>query len=184
MDGDVYDQVSKFYHKKTFDKKWKLECGNGNKKLDEIQVFIQYLKNKNEKIFDVGFFDQNFKYKENDVKEPGDLEYAGQIYQITHGNLRNYSDLQKKKDFQIKLQVVGQSPEVFMVAARDIALTGSEKYKFYCQDLSKKEKSATSNIVLLVRIDRREVEVSDYKVGTKWQDVVFVFENGNISIKK
>jgi len=50
-------------------------------------------------------------------------------------------------------------------------------------DLSKKEKSAKDNIILLVRIDHRDFAKSDYKVKTKWQDIIFVFNDSNISVK-
>ncbi len=179
MNDDVFSQLNEFYHKKTFDNNWVLDSGNGNKKLDEIQVFIQFLKNERKEIGSIDFFDQKFKYKESDVDEPGDLEYCVQIYQITHGNISNYQDFQKNKNYQIK----NAQPEAFVLSAKDIALSNLERYKFYSQDLDRKENSAKDDIILLVRIDRRNFVESDYKVKTKWQDVIFVFNEGNISIK-
>lgn len=179
MNDDVFEKLNDFYHKKTFDKNWELDCGNGNKKLDEIQAFFKFLKNGNIEIESVDSFDKNFKYKERDVDEPGDLEYLGQVYQVTHGNLLNYTTSQKNKNDRIKKKLL----EAFIVPAKDIALPDKDRYKYYIQDLSEKEKSAKSNVILLVLINRRKCLALDYKVKTNWQNIMFVFDDGNISAK-
>ncbi|MDP2909929.1 MAG: hypothetical protein Q8N69_02570, partial [bacterium] len=72
--NDIYEQIGDFYHKKTIDKEaWNLNTGkNGETMFDEIQVLLQYLKNKGEKIENVDFFDKNLEYKKNEVDEPVD----------------------------------------------------------------------------------------------------------------
>lgn len=183
MYSNIFEQLNDFYHKKTFDKNWRSDSGNGDKKLDEIQVFLRFLENRKEEIESVDFFDKNFKYKEYVVVGPGDLEYLGQVYQITHGNTSNYQDFQKNKNYQIKKQEKGIQPEAFILSARDIALSDLERCKYYSQDLDKKEDSAVDNVILLKKIDRRYSVRSDYKVKTKWQDIILIFDEGNVSIK-
>lgn len=177
MKENIFSQINDFYHKKTFDDKWKSDSGNGNKKLDEIQIFLRFLENKREEIESVDFFDKNFKYKENDVNEPGDLEYFGQVYQITHGNASNYENYQETKNYKIKKR------EAFILPAKDVALPNRERYEYYLHDLNKKENSAKNNIILLMKIDNRDFLDPDSKIKTKWQDIIFVFDEGNVSIK-
>jgi len=55
MDDNIFNQLNNFYHEKTFDKKWESGSGNGNKKLDEIQVFIKFLENEKTKIKNIEF---------------------------------------------------------------------------------------------------------------------------------
>ncbi len=183
MDSNIFEQLNDFYHQKTFDGNWKLDSGNGNKKLDEIQVFLKFLENEKRDVKSIDSFGRYFKYKEIDVAEPGDLEYLGQVYQITHGNTSNYQSFSKEKNHQIKNQDKGIQPEAFILSAKDIAMSDIERCKFYSQDLNKKEGSAKDSIILLVRIDRRDSIKSGCRVKTKWKDVIFVFNEGNVSVK-
>jgi hypothetical protein len=179
MVDDIFNNLIGFYHKKTLGKEWKIISGNGNKKLDEIQTFVKFLENNKEEIKSVDFFDQNFKYKERDVDEPGDLKYLGQVYQITHGNTQNYQNFQKNKNDRIKKGLF----EAFILPAKDVALPDRERYEYYLQDLKKKENSAKDNIILLIRIERKFVK-ANYNIKTKWQNAIFVFDDKNVSVKK
>ncbi len=181
---DMYEKINSFYHKKTFNKEWALECGNGNKKLDEIQIFVQFLQNKNEIISSVDSFNEDFLYKEVDVAEPGDLAYLGQKYQITHGKIKNYFASQKAKNDDLKKQKNGSLPQAFIISAPDYPLDDDRRLEAYFSDLLKKESTAQNDIILLVRIDRRDKPKSNLKIDTGWKDVIFIFDDENLSVKK
>ncbi len=180
---DIFEKLEDFYHQKTFDNNWKKYCGNGDKKLDEIQVFLKFLKNKKEYIKNITSFNNNFKYKEKDVDEPGDLEYLGQIYQITHGRSDNYFQFQKNKNYQIKNQKKGLESKAFIIPAHDVALDGNNRLKFYFKDLTKKENMAKDNIILIIMYDHREKPKSNLKTNTRWKNIICVFNDGNLLIK-
>lgn len=179
MEINIFEKIADHYHNKTLSiKEWAAECGNGNKKLDEIQVFLLYLKNKKVKLKNVDSFEKNFKYKEDEVTEPGDLEYLGSKYQITHGNTQQYEIFMKER--------LRTFPKAQILAARDVI---SEDFLFLGlkEKLDEKEKLATKNIILLIRIDRRSLADLNYlphaKHVTNWKDVILVFNDANISIK-
>ncbi len=180
---DIYKKLEDFYHRKTLESNWVADCGNGNKKLDEIYIFLKYLKNENVSIDNIATFDHNLSYKEAEVEEPGDLKYLGAVYQITHGNTKNYFDFQINKNYQIKNQEKGLPMEAAVISASDVALDDEDRLKVFFKDLAEKEKSADHGITLLVRYEYREKPESNLKISSKWKDIVCVFDDGNLSIK-
>ncbi len=178
MNNNIFTEIEKYYHNKTFEKEWNLICGNGNKKLDEIQIFLQYLKNKQEKIDSIDSFNANFVYSEKDVAEPGDLMYKNQIYQITHGNnyfYNNFKQFSKKKNS-------------FIIPATDLF---NPKLLWFGYNAENKEFSSDYKIILLIRIDRRKsidylFSIKDYFKGydTGWKKIILIFNDVNLEIFK
>jgi len=171
--SNIYEELSNFYHKKTFSSKWKLNCGSGNTKLDEIQIFLKYLDNKKEEIKNVEEFDSNFLYKEKDVIEPGDVEYKKQSYQITHGNINSYSEFMRIKSKSEKVSFI-------------IPYVVEDIKKSTLKIINQKEKMADSKTILLVMLDRKEFKkelyFEDVELKTRWKNIVFVFNDSNLKI--
>lgn len=171
----IFEDILDEYHKKTFDAQWVLDCGDGDKKLDEIRIFVTFLKNNGAEIKSVTDFVNDFQYKEGEIEEPGDLKYHGQTYQISRGNDSVYGEIQRRKENGL----------AFMLPAKDVVKIESF-LEVISPTLDKKELSSNKKVVLLLRLDRRRFKDLAYELvlkrETNWQDIILVFDDKNFSI--
>ena len=100
MKDSTYEELVNYFHKKTLDfKDWYKKEGCERNKFDEIQTFLKFLRNKKEIILSKDKFLKDFKYKEIDLKEPQDIVYKKQGYQLTYGD-KEHKGISEKKEKQ------------------------------------------------------------------------------------